>query len=208
VGSKRRIAVFGDSHAAAWMPALAYYARSNGYALTPLVKAGCTTGVAAWPGDCHWWFVAALERLRELRPDTVIVAQYFDPREPESATYGGLQREVAAMTKIVPHVIVLEDMPRHLDLPPIDCLLRHGATLGDCAFHPEPAQLAEYRRAAQIVRAGGATYVPTLQWFCAGGMCPMVVGSTVVYVDTNHISTLYAREIEVPISKTLAAAVH
>jgi peptidoglycan/LPS O-acetylase OafA/YrhL len=207
VHSPRRIVVFGDSHAAAWLPALEYYARTRGFALTPLIKASCTTGVAAWPGHCRDWYTAALARMRELHPAAAIVAQYFDPREPAAATYGGLRREVAAMRKLVPRVVVLQDPPRH-DVLPIDCLLQHDATLGDCAFHVAAGERTEYVQVPQIARAGGAVYLPTLQWFCARGTCPMVVGSDIVYVDSNHISTTYAREIAVPVSAALSARLH
>jgi peptidoglycan/LPS O-acetylase OafA/YrhL len=205
VHADRRIVVFGDSHAAAWLPALDYYARSRGFALLPLVHASCTSGVAAWPGHCHSWYLAALRRLRVLHPRAVIVAQYFDPREPAAATYGGLQRELADMTRLVPHVVLLQDPPRH-DVVPIDCLLAPGATLGSCAFPVARDEVAEYAAVAGIARGGGAVYLPTLQWFCAHGTCPMVVGSTVVYVDTNHITTTYARELAVPVSAALSAA--
>ncbi|MGN6379450.1 MAG: acyltransferase family protein [Gaiellales bacterium] len=206
VNAHRRIVVFGDSHAGAWMPALSYYARTRGLALVPVVHASCTTGVTAFQGDCLTWFHDALQRVRQLRPKAVIVAQYFDPRESAASTFSGLQREVAAFSRLVPHVVVLQDPPRH-DVVPIDCLLGNGATLGSCAFAVDQAEAGEYARVPGIVRSSGGDYLPTLRWFCAHGTCPMVVGKTIVYVDTNHITTSYARVLAVPVSAALSVLI-
>ena len=56
-----------------------------------------------------------------LHPGFVVIAQYYDPRIPVEDMYNGMAAEVAAIKKIVPRVVVIEDPPRHPAINPIDC---------------------------------------------------------------------------------------
>ena len=205
VHAKRRMIVFGDSHAAAWMPSLAYYARTRRWALTPVVRAGCTIGVASATGDCRTWYRHALQRIRTLHPGFVVIAQYYDPRIPVEDMYNGMAAEVAAIKKIVPRVVVIEDPPRHPAINPIDCLLKPGATLGSCTLIYPHELATEHSTIRRLTLSQGALYLPTLKWFCYDGKCPIVVGHTVAYWDTDHMTTTYSRAIAVPVSAALQA---
>ena len=35
-------------------------------------------------------------------------------------------------------------------------------------------------------------------WFCYQQICPMVIGDTIAYVDTGHVSQTYAAELVAP----------
>jgi peptidoglycan/LPS O-acetylase OafA/YrhL len=205
-GSRRRIAVFGDSHAAAWMPALDYFGRSRHWSIVPLITAGCTAGTATSTDDCDAPYAAALERARQTRPAVIVIAQYFDPREPPAATYAGLKTEIADFKKIAPRVIVIEDPPQH-ELNPIDCLLANGATLGSCSFSLSGSQTTIYSTVEDVAARNGAEYVHTLKWFCADGTCPLVIGKTITFRDTNHITNVYSRQLAFPLSRALTISV-
>ena len=200
--ARRTVIVFGDSHAAAWLPSVSYAAARLGFRLVPVVKASCTLGVASAPGHCSEWYLEALARMRDLHPRAIIVGQYFDPRIPESSMYAGTRRELRDFAGIAPEVALMEDPPTH-DVNPIDCLLASGATLGSCTF----SFTADLRRVHSTMRglavAAGADFVPTLRWFCANGVCPIVVGRFIVYWDTNHMTATYARHIAVPVTAAL-----
>jgi peptidoglycan/LPS O-acetylase OafA/YrhL len=206
VRAKRVIVALGDSHAAAWMPAIDYFARTHHLRLVPVVKASCTMGVATTPGDCGDWFAQALARIRGLHPVAVVVGQYFDPRIPRSQMLAGVTAEMDALSRAAPDVILMEDPPGH-DLNPVDCLLAGGATLGSCTFTLTPDQQGVYAAVERLATAAGATYVHTLKWFCAGTRCPLVVGHLIVYWDTNHMTTTYARWLGVPVGASLAPLV-
>jgi hypothetical protein len=47
---------------------------------------------------------------------------------------------------------------------------------------------------ALAARNGIAT-LETGGWFCYRSRCPMVIGHTIAYVDTNHVSETYALEL-------------
>jgi peptidoglycan/LPS O-acetylase OafA/YrhL len=200
--ARRTIIVFGDSHAAAWLPSVAYSAARLRFRLIPVVKASCTLGVASAAGHCSDWYQEALARMRQLHPRAILVGQYFDPRIPESSMYAGARRELRDFGKIAPEVALMEDPPTH-DVNPIDCLLAGSATLGSCTF-PYTGDLRHvHSNMRDLAVSAGADFVPTLQWFCSGSVCPIVVGRYIVYWDTNHMTKTYARHIAVPVTSVL-----
>jgi hypothetical protein len=108
--------------------------------------------------------------------------------------YEGLRQELDAF-KHVPTVALMEDPPRHPAINPIDCLLRGGATLGSCTL-TYPAELkTEHATIASIVAAHGDRYLKTKKWFCYDNKCPVVIGNTIAYWDTDHTTITYTRQI-------------
>ncbi len=202
---RRRFVVFGDSHAAAWMPGLNYFGSHHRWSITPIIHTGCTLGVATDGGSvCGPWWPKVAPRIRQLRPAVMIIAQYDDPRHPTAQMYAGLRTELRVFRKLVPTVIVMEDDPRHPQINPVDCLADSGATLGSCTLD-YPAELdTEHRTIQRMVNAFGAHYMRTKKWFCFGGKCPTVVGNTVVYRDTEHMTITYSRQIAPDVSNALA----
>jgi hypothetical protein len=208
VNATRRFVVFGDSHAAALTPALSYFGKQHRWSITPVIHTGCTMGVATAGGKvCAPWWPLVVPRIRQLHPAFVIVAQYNDPRVPTQQMYDGLDTELTAFAKIAPKVIVMEDDPRHPAILPVPCLGAAGATLGSCAFPFGPDLQAEHAQIAQIVASHGDIYLPTLQWYCYSDLCPMVVGRTVVYRDTEHMTITYSNQLAPAVSAALAAIV-
>jgi hypothetical protein len=199
--AKRTFMVLGDSHAAAWLPALAYFGRIHHWRVIPLVHAGCTLGVATSGGaTCKAWWPQALARISAVKPGFVVVAQYYDPRIPTSQMYAGAGAELRAFKSRVRKVIFMEDPPRHPQINPEGCLKRAGATLGECTLS-YPAELtAEHTQIASIVTANHDHYMPTKRWFCFGGKCPIVVGRTIAYWDTDHMTITYSRQIAPAVS--------
>ncbi len=137
-----------------------------------------------------------MKRITQLHPSFLVVSQYYDPRVPEAEMYKGLKQELAAFKKRVPRVILIEDPPRHPDIDPVDCLLRSGATLGDCTLTLPSDLVAEHTKIRDILLSyAGDRYLSTRRWFCYGGKCPVVIGRTIAFRDTNHITESYGRQI-------------
>jgi hypothetical protein len=38
----------------------------------------------------------------------------------------------------------------------------------------------------------GISYVDVTRWVCGTSFCPAIIGSTMVYMDTNHVSATFA----------------
>ena len=82
---------------------------------------------------------------------------------------------------------------------------QNDATFASCTFPITDAAQADTQSAATAAIAGAA-YLPTLQWFCTADRCPTVVGTTVAYRDSNHITRTYAAQLSRPFAAALKAA--
>jgi peptidoglycan/LPS O-acetylase OafA/YrhL len=202
----RTFAVLGDSHANAWMPAFNYFAKQHHYRLIGLTRDGCTFGILSTPNHpvCSALWTKWLQRLSEVRPDFLVVAQRFDTVLPAGQMYLGLRQELDAFDQIVPHTVVMEDSPYHAMIDPTDCLLRHGAALGDCTMRFGAYIGAKYDTMREIVQAHPQDrYLLTRRWFCSDDKCPIVIGNTIAYRDTHHVSDTYVRDIAPAVSSYL-----
>ncbi len=200
--ARRRMIVFGDSHAVMWMPALVHFAQRYGWKLVPLIKTGCVPA-ATRSGSCATWYRWALAEARRLDPRAVVVSQTWwsgSAREGIDA----FSRELQDLARLTPQLVVVEDPPGS-GRATLDCLLARNATLGSCAFRVTPEHGAVYAAMRREVRAVGAAYVPTLRWFCVRALCPAVVGTIVTYRDSTHITATYARQLARPFGTALAA---
>jgi hypothetical protein len=64
-----------------------------------------------------------------------------------------------------------------------------------CSSAESQAEVNTNASVGREVKAFGA-FLDTTPWLCYQQSCPMVVGHTVVYIDTSHITTTYADELE------------
>jgi hypothetical protein len=182
-----------------WLPGIRRFAAARHWQLIPLIKDGCVPSTMS-SGDCASWYAWAEDQLTRLRPDAVIVSQYWSSwGDPGVRAVVGEARAIAARA---PRVLLVEDAPTRPEAP-VDCLLAGGATLGSCAFHLDAQQVATYGAAREGARAAGAAYVPTLHWLCSRGRCPAVVGNVVTYRDRHHVSATYARLLARPLANEL-----
>jgi hypothetical protein len=206
-GGATRVALFGDSHAAAWFPAVEASAVARGWALDVYSKATCPPLFAdVWnPGsrrhyaECDAWRGAVLERLRADPPALVVLAAnraYGDAYR--LATYGpewlqGLAQMVSTLTQLGSRVVVLGPVP----LPPNDvplCLSAHPTEAAAwCAPSVDDrAPIDGVTAERDAVTAAGGMYVDVRPWFCAETGCVIIVGNLLVYRDQNHLTTGFA----------------
>jgi peptidoglycan/LPS O-acetylase OafA/YrhL len=220
VGSDKVMVALGDSHARAWIPALETIAERDGYAAYYLVKQGCNPGeivpdVGYGPyTGCVEWRDWALGQIRRLHPDLLFVADDLppgvveggstvnDPAAVADAVGQGLRDTIDDLTASVGRVVVAGDAPGMPELPG-DCLSARDATLGDCVFRRDDEAKLLFRAQRDAARATGADFVNTLPWFCFRGWCPAVVGSTVTYRDTEHVTTAYSAQLAAPLRQAM-----
>jgi hypothetical protein len=201
--TRRRLVVFGDSHATMWMPGFLQFGLRYHWRVVPLIKPGCTPTVMR-TGKCPAWYDWALGQVRRLHPQVVVLSQFWSSSEESGAAAIG--RELRDLAPLTRQLIVLEDPPAH-PRPTLDCLLARGATIGSCTFPVTPAEAATYASMRPQVRAAHARYLPTLQWFCARGLCPTIVGTIITYRDTTHITNTYASVLAEPQAIVLDRAI-
>jgi peptidoglycan/LPS O-acetylase OafA/YrhL len=189
--SSRVVALVGDSHAGMWMPALERAARTDGFAIVPLDKAGCILSVIhhnlkGWP--CADWYQWALHADHKLHPLATIVEFQFTSQmqaQPATAT-----DELHAVLRQVTRGVLLTDPPGQSQQPS-SCIARSGATMGDCSSRLPGTYVPMMHDIAHMAARTHHAAIPTLQWFCAKGTCPMVVDHTLTMRDRSHFTMEY-----------------
>ena len=201
--SPRKIVLFGDSHAAQWMPALERIAHENNLALISLTKSACPGPTvrkvddgAYKNSDCRAWRENSIVRITKLRPEAVIVSgsQHFKvPAEYSSRTLWwqeGQRRTLAAIAQSTAHVVYLADTPRpNLDIP--SCLARGLFSECDGSKPTPPVFVPGYQR------------INPTEWFCKNGSCPAVVNGVVAYRDASHISVAMSEALAPELARLL-----
>jgi peptidoglycan/LPS O-acetylase OafA/YrhL len=207
----RTVVLFGDSHALQWFPAVAEIAQRHGWRLISLTRSSCSP--AAMPVynprlkrpyvECDLWRQWALNRIRALRADLVVIASKSEYPAMSGGPVPALERRwplawgalFGALRVAAARVVLMADTPL-MDRNPLDCLTAHGTDItacdeevGDTQRHPE--WRAGMRYAAR--RSGVPVLDPT-PWLCSL-RCPLVVGDLLVYRDTNHLTSAYAESL-------------
>jgi hypothetical protein len=75
------------------------------------------------------------------------------------------------------------------------CITAAGATQRSCSS-PVTSGYTQLVRAIQsMLSANHSLSIPTLQWFCASGICPSVVNHTLTTHDGDHLTMEYSADL-------------
>jgi hypothetical protein len=207
--SRRSIVVFGDSHAQMWMPMILEMARRDRWAVIPLVKSGCNPSMwigRGYPGtlsvalrQCHTWYGWASREARGLRPDVVLMTGCCAGAvEATAADTIRAYKELTARVRGVSRRVILLGDPEGVDQQPVDCLLGRNATMRKCTTRQSDIHFALNDDLAALSKTTGYRFLNSRGWFCFEHQCPMVIGRTIVYRDTGHITPPYASTLLAP----------
>ncbi|WP_372734633.1 acyltransferase family protein [Nocardioides sp.] len=211
----KTLVLIGDSHARAWIPAFDLINQAGDWKAYYFVKPQCTAAhvpIAALGSDerftdCSDFQDWVMEQVRYLRPDLVVVSS----SPPVNGVFDG-DRRVATTEGIIPllrvgydelflelqsaaeEVVLLRDVPKNAD-DPADCLTTGDPSLGDCMFTPVPRSQILGDVAVESASAIGVRVVDPTPWLCYQGECPIVIGNTLSYRDSDHITTEYAANL-------------
>ncbi|OAA26652.1 putative acyltransferase [Frankia sp. EI5c] len=197
----RTVVLYGDSHANQWFNAMNETSRQYGWRLVPYTKGGCPP--ADYPNfvletlrrvysECNTWRADALERIRALSPDLVVIGSEART-EAIRVGPGGMAKVVRDLRSTGAKVVLIADTPYPgFDVP--DCLARNPEKVRKCVVSVSEAKLTEPQRAIENrgALAGGAMIVDPVPWLCAKDRCPPIIGDTVVYYDKSHITGTYS----------------
>ena len=210
-GAKSMV-LFGDSHAAMWFPALQSVAQDAGYTLQTQTKSGCPSVAVnvvykTVPyTSCTVWRQNVIDDLIADPPDLVVLADYTNPtfadaRDESGQWTRGLKRVIGELS---PHtqVVVMADTP-DMRVSPIDCLSAHLDAADACA-EPATKALSTPGRGAQTA-VTDAMHVPLIDldgYLCAS-TCPAIIGDTLVYRDSHHLTATFAAKLTGPLEGAL-----
>lgn len=187
IGSKNKIVLYGDSHAAQWFPTLEALAREKGFELISLTKSACSSVDSPRPdqgafknSDCEKWRENSIKRIQTIKPDAVIVSsfQYFTPPSGYSSRSQwwneGQRRLLADLKGSSRHLIYISDTPRPLrDIP-------------NCLASRDVKECNSTEKTPNLIIDGFEKIDPT-PWLCTS-FCPAIQDGYVVYRDASHIS--------------------
>ncbi len=197
---RKSLVVFGDSHANMWMPAILNFAQREEYGVRAIMKSGCTAIVWADNSPCGSWYKWAVSQVRALHPSLLLVSSSYNvvpsegnvENEEEGVLYGisGFGESVRSSA----HQIVVIGDPPGQEQEPTDCLLSSQANMKHCSHREGPGQARITASVESTTKAFGV-FLDTTPWTCYQGVCPMVVGHTVVYLNRGHVTARYAEEL-------------
>ncbi|MBJ7359344.1 acyltransferase family protein [Nocardioides sp.] len=220
----KTVVLIGDSHARAWIPAFDRINEAGNWKAYYLVKPQCTAAhipIASAQSDdtvftdCSDFQDWVIEQVEDLNPDLVVVASsppvngVFDGDKRVTsvddtipllrAGYDELFRELDAAAD---EVVLLRDVPKSPE-DPATCLTTGDPSLGDCMFEPDERSQILGNVAVDSANVSGARVVDPTPWLCYQGECPIVIGGTLSYRDTDHITTEYAANLWATLGRAL-----
>ena len=199
-----RVALIGDSHAAALLAVLEAQLDAMNWRVTVFVGQTCAWLPPALSPTCpglrliqhdllHHHYAIVIST--ELRQYTSSVDQHLEAMRPVAATGA--------------RIVVVEDDPG-VSAASTACVDRvtYSAT-GDCGTTAAFAYRDPDRLAQAAERIPGAVVIPTRQDYCRGDFCPATIGNVIVYRDTDaHVTASYARTLSPYLVEAIERALH
>ncbi len=224
--ARTTMVVFGDSHAAAWAPALDMVAVDRGWRMIPITKAGCPA--ADFPvfnpnlerpyPECAQWQDNALARIRSLQPELVVVANRADYHvasadgesvrlaDSAQAVADGTARMLLRLQALGTRVVFLRDPPKPgFDVPA--CVSKHRDDYAACDLPRSKVVERDDPLLAAAHGVGGVDLIDLTETLCpaSADTCPVVQGNILRYRDSNHLTATYARSLAPELSDALPA---
>jgi peptidoglycan/LPS O-acetylase OafA/YrhL len=219
--SAATVALVGDSHAAMWKPAFEQIAAQRHWRLEMLARSSCPLlDLDIRPPvlhrkytECEQWRGQIFDRLQAEHPRLIVLSMWrrygvgygtgSGFRAYDSAWTDSITRLVQQLRRTGAKVLMLGPTPDPRTNVPI-CLSGHLDDASACAL-PKSTAVNQPGIAAEATatQVGGGQYANLTELFCTADRCPVIVGSTLVYVDWSHLTLEYSRVLA-PVIGTLA----
>ncbi|WP_343928818.1 acyltransferase family protein [Pigmentiphaga daeguensis] len=185
----KRVALIGDSHAAALLPALKPQLEALNWRLTAMTGNGCQWRDQTYRKNaCAEVVVRRQERLISDQFDLIIATGI-------RSTPGTIADYISAIEPLKSRgqqIVVIEDVP---DASPeaLACIQRIGFSYERNCSTPIRFAYADEDKLATAARQLGLPVVSLRKFFCIQDTCPAAIGNVLVYRDTAaHITASYA----------------
>jgi len=200
--SEKTIVLYGDSHAAQWLPALDIIGRQYGVRIVSLTKSACPSAEVIKElssqyrvDDCQKFRDESISRIKRENPDAVIMTgmqPFTAPNSNISSRDWWLKGEAIAYSRIKNQTkfpIYLTDTP----LPKVD--------IPSCVAEAKGNECDTSRPVSPEVAPGLIAINPT-PWLCDSS-CPAVIDEIVVYRDKSHLSVAMSEYLAPFLAKEL-----
>ncbi|WP_162803013.1 acyltransferase family protein [Ornithinimicrobium avium] len=207
-GSERDVILFGDSHAAHFVPALDTIGKERGMRVMPMVLNACPSLLI--PVDhlpdgtanpyCDKWREHQLEILADSDPEVIILSNqthlYEDlTADPDADPAQLLEEGLSGLLDRLPQGVPVVLMSDSITWPetPVNCLAEHLDDATACSLPRDHEPL--YTAASYAEFVGGrenVRVVDTLDLTCAD-QCYALTDSLLIYQDTDHFSQAFVK---------------
>ena len=228
LASRTTVAIYGDSHALSWFPAILRMVNSHGWRLLEVTMAACTpsditpyapsTGVMT---ACITFRKAAIAKLRKYHPTVIIVAgtRGFETVDRNghvltgaartTAWVAGMYRTINALLPATSRLVLMADTPNSRYSSPPGCLAAHPTSELACATPVSSAISYTWLNTEfHVALRKRVAFIDPERWVCPTSPCPLVRGTNVVYRNAGHITAKYAatmwRKLDAAVSSILA----
>jgi hypothetical protein len=219
--TSERIAVFGDSHAGMWEPALASFVVPRGIRVRSFLAASCTITAddrslafyvrPEYRDACRTWRRrAAAAIIADKQIDTVVISNNAYREKILNEAGGWSEDDGRGIAEILRYfraagkrVVVIDDVP-NLPFALPDCLARARTNNDPCTVDESqiPAS-TPLGRAVALMPPGEIDYLNFKDVFCDGAVCHTVIGGIPAYMDSNHVTAPFARSLAARIEKLI-----
>lgn len=207
----KKVALFGDSHGVQYAPPLIGLRDQKNFRLFTYLRGGCILAdVKAVESACNKWRNNAIRRIRNLKPDLIIVSQAtgssyvvkrggrtLSRKKSERHLRSGMARTLRKLVRVSSHnggkskVVLLRDQALAPFRPP-DCLKKNANKPGRCAFRTKRPNPPGFDWAG-AKRVSKVKIFNPMSYFCGKKWCPAVSGNIVIFRDKYHLTATYAR---------------
>ena len=204
--SATTVVLYGDSHAAMWLPAVESIADQSAWRILPLIKPGCTpVEVRVWRRElqrefreCDEWRALALARIAELQPAMVIVgssrnyliadAQGKLLTSRKQATWrDGFVRMLDEVKQRTGRIVLMGETPHHPH-DPLECLATHDL-IEDCSVPRSTLVSRSYQALERdAARETDVQLIDPISWLCQEATCALVMDHYLVYRNPGHLT--------------------
>jgi hypothetical protein len=197
------VALFGDSHAAQWFPALERLSTEQGFRLDVYMKTSCPSFSVIMVTDgvrdrsCDAWRENVFEALAAEPPARLELSNIGGYDDYGTTGLGevewqvGVEATLAALPATT-DVTVITDTPQFA-VTPSTCLAAHLTDALSCSLPRDVALDAAWRTAeTEAALAGGAHVVDLNDLLCNATACGLIVGDRLLYRDPHHLTASFA----------------
>lgn len=206
--SSKVVVLFGDSHAAMWLPALLPIATHDGYRVILVFNLGCPAAdVTIWnPATgtdytaCNTARSTDISQIDGLKPDLVLLASRSAQAKSSAKSFftnaqweAGLEKTISLLRPSKAKLAVIGDITLMNAVPP-ECLAANPASVQKCSTtSPNPVKHNQGHQTGEKAAAAATKtlYVNTIPWLCTK-TCSPVIGTMIAYSDKWHITVTYA----------------
>jgi hypothetical protein len=189
----KTVVVFGNSHSAMWIPALAVAAKADHWKLYPVVKESCgyDTYTDVVPGlnganACSSWYGWAKTVIARLHPNVIVMGSYTFTK------YWALGERlvISQLRPLTKRFVLLSDSPW---IPsPAECLTFPNATQGTCLRHESPQRIAAQVKTHAVAQVMHVQYLDITPLLCDDRLCPSVIDGIIPTADGSHVTPQYS----------------